>query len=120
MERDKFWFYRKWMNKVRGLPDDVRLEFYESVIRYAFGDEIEGLKPMVGILFSFIKEDLDRDIASYKAIVERNRKNGHPERNRETDDLRLDKRTCPEESIIQIGNMDNQIPAELFFKIALE
>ena len=51
---------------------------------------------------------------------ERNRKNGHPERNRETDDLRLDKRTCPEESIIQIGNMDNQIPAELFFKIALE
>ncbi len=51
---------------------------------------------------------------------ERNHKNGHPERNRETDDLRLDKRTCPEESIIQIGNMDNQIPAELFFKIALE
>ena len=51
---------------------------------------------------------------------ERNHKNGHPERNRETDDLRLDKRTCPEESIIQIGNMDNQIPADLFFKIALE
>ena len=51
---------------------------------------------------------------------ERNHKNGHPERNREPDSLRLDKRTCPEESIIQIGNMDNQIPAELFFKIALE
>ena len=51
---------------------------------------------------------------------ERNRRNGHPERNRETDDLRLDKRTCPEESIIQIGNMDNQIPADLFFKISLE
>ena len=51
---------------------------------------------------------------------ERNRRNGHPERNRETDDIRLDKRTCPEESIIQIGNMDNQIPADLFFKIALE
>ena len=51
---------------------------------------------------------------------ERNRRNGHPERNRETDDLRLDKRTCPEESIIQIGNMDNQIPADLFFRIALE
>ena len=51
---------------------------------------------------------------------ERNRKNGHSERNRETDDLRLDKRTCPEESIIQIGNMDNQISAELFLKIALK
>ena len=48
---------------------------------------------------------------------ERNHKNGHPERNREPDSLRLDKRTCPEESIIQIGNMDNQIPADLFFKI---
>ncbi|MBR4766066.1 MAG: serine/arginine repetitive matrix protein 2 [Clostridia bacterium] len=51
---------------------------------------------------------------------ERNKKNGHSERDREPDDLRLDKRTCPEESIIQIGNMDNQIPPEVFFDIAVE
>ena len=51
---------------------------------------------------------------------ERNRKNGHPERNRDTEDLRMDKRTCPEESIIQIGNMDNQISPDVFLEIAVE
>ena len=51
---------------------------------------------------------------------ERNRKTGHPERDRSTEDLRLNKKTCPEESIIQIGNMDDQIPADTFFKIAVE
>ena len=51
---------------------------------------------------------------------ERNRKTGHPERDRSTEDLRLNKKTCPEESIIQIGNMENQIDADVFFKIAVD
>ncbi|MBQ6267071.1 MAG: serine/arginine repetitive matrix protein 2 [Clostridia bacterium] len=51
---------------------------------------------------------------------ERNRKTGHPERDRSTEDLRLNKKTCPEESIIQIGNMEDQIPDDAFFKIAVE
>ena len=51
---------------------------------------------------------------------ERNRRTGHPERDRSTEDLRLNKKTCPEESIIQIGNMENQIDADVFFKIAVD
>ena len=51
---------------------------------------------------------------------ERNRKTGHPERDRSTEDLRLNKKTCPEESIIQIGNMEDQIDADVFFKIAVD
>ena len=51
---------------------------------------------------------------------ERNRKAGHEKRNRTTDDLLKDKRTCPEESIMQIGNMDEHSEADVFLKIAEE
>lgn len=39
----------------------------------------------------------------------RNIKNRHPERNRTIKDLLNDKRTCPEETIYQIGNIDSSI-----------
>lgn len=39
----------------------------------------------------------------------RNIKNRHPERNRTAKDLLNDKRTCPEETIYQIGNIDSSI-----------
>ncbi len=39
----------------------------------------------------------------------RNIKNRHPERNRTAKDLPNDKRTCPEETVYQIGNIDTSI-----------
>lgn len=39
----------------------------------------------------------------------RNIKNRHPERNRTAKDLLNDQRTCPEETIYQIGNIDSSI-----------
>ena len=63
---------------------------------------------------------LERYDAYCNAQHERNRKNGHSERDRDTDDLRLDKRTCPEETIIQIGNIEDQIPADVFLNIAID
>lgn len=39
----------------------------------------------------------------------RNIKNRHPERNRTAKDLLNDKRTCPKETIYQIGNIDSSI-----------
>lgn len=39
----------------------------------------------------------------------RNVKNRHPERNRTAKDLLNDKRTCPEETIYQIGNIDSSV-----------
>ena len=44
---------------------------------------------------------------SVEAQNERNIRNRHPERNRTTEDLLKDRRTCPEETILQIGNMMN-------------
>ncbi|MBO5564528.1 MAG: serine/arginine repetitive matrix protein 2 [Lachnospiraceae bacterium] len=50
----------------------------------------------------------------------RNERTRHQERNRSPDDLLKDKRTCPEESIMQIGNMDMSIPPQVFRDIAEE
>ena len=40
---------------------------------------------------------------------ERNVKNRHPERNKETGDLLKSKKTCPEETVYQIGTLDNAV-----------
>ncbi|MCL1936843.1 MAG: DUF6291 domain-containing protein [Candidatus Azobacteroides sp.] len=77
MERSSFVFYKDWMEAVRGLPDDVRLDIYESVIEYATTGNVKGLKPMASIAFNFIKTTIDRDIEKYVSIVERNRNNGN-------------------------------------------
>ena len=50
----------------------------------------------------------------------RNEKTRHTERNRSPDDLLKDKRTCPEESIMQIGNMDEHTSPDVFYQIASE
>lgn len=50
----------------------------------------------------------------------RNEKTGHSERDRWPEDLRLNKKTCPEETILQIGNIDDKIPADVLADIAME
>ena len=49
---------------------------------------------------------------------ERNFKRGHTERDRTTEDLRLSKKTCPEESIIQIGTKEEHADPVVLLKIA--
>lgn len=44
---------------------------------------------------------------------ERNQKTGHTERNRSPDDLRLEKKTCPEETVFQIGTREEHISGEM-------
>ncbi len=51
---------------------------------------------------------------------ERNRKTGHSNRDRTSEDLRLDKKTCPEESLIQIGTMEKSVSPAVLAKIAAE
>lgn len=51
---------------------------------------------------------------------ERNRKTGHSNRDRTTEDLRLDKKTCPEESLIQIGTMEQSVQPDVLAEIAAE
>lgn len=51
---------------------------------------------------------------------ERNRKSGHSKRDRTPEDLRLDKRTCPEETVYQIGTIEESVPAEMLVQVAAE
>jgi hypothetical protein len=51
---------------------------------------------------------------------ERNRKTGHTERDRTPMDLWQNKKTCPEESLIQIGTMEQSVPPAVLGQIAAE
>lgn len=55
-----------------------------------------------------------------EAQHERNRQTGHSNRDRTPEDLRLDKKTCPEESLIQIGTMEQSVPPAVLAEIAVE
>lgn len=51
---------------------------------------------------------------------ERNEAARHPERNRSAEDVLKNTRTCPEETILQLGNIDGTIPASTFAQISAE
>ena len=50
----------------------------------------------------------------------RNLKNRHPEINRTADEIRTDKKTCPEETVYQIGMMEDHIDADVLLDIVTE
>ena len=50
----------------------------------------------------------------------RNEKTRHTERNRTVEDLLKNNKTCPEESIYQIGTLEESIPPETLFRIVNE
>lgn len=60
----------------------------------------------------------------YRSYVEaqnqRNEKNRHPERNRTTSDLLKNKKTAPEETIFQIGTIDNHAPPEVLLLVVTD
>lgn len=51
---------------------------------------------------------------------ERNEKVGHAERNRTTDDVLKNNKTCPEESILQLGNIDCSVTPDVLAKVVAE
>ena len=71
-------------------------------------------------------ENVEKQFYNYQyddfceAQHERNRKAGHSKRNRSPDDLRLSKKNCPEESLIQIGSMEYHVEPEILLRIAQE
>lgn len=60
----------------------------------------------------------------YKDYVEgqnaRNTAARHKERNRTTDDLRESTKTCPEETIYQIGNIDKHVDYDVLAKVTFD
>ena len=76
------------------------------------------------IIFSFEQIEqayYEEHYAAYcESQHERNRQSGHSARDRTPEDLLKDKKTCPEESLIQIGTMENSVPPDVLAKIAAE
>ena len=72
--------------------------------------------------FSFEKVEQMYYTAQYGDFIffqnERNIKNRHPERNRTVEDLLKNKKTCPEETIYQIGTIEESAPPEILLQIA--
>lgn len=56
---DKFSFKRSWYDAVKDLPEGVRKDIYDCVVRYAFGEDVPELKSIARIAFQFIKGELD-------------------------------------------------------------
>lgn len=55
-----------------------------------------------------------------EAQNERNIASRHKDRNRTIDDVLINKKTCPEETILQLGNIDSTVEPELLAVIAAE
>lgn len=76
------------------------------------------------IVYSFEQVEQTFYRERYEAFCEgqheRNRKTGHTERDRTTEDLRKDRKTCPEESLIQIGTVEKSVAPEILVKVASE
>lgn len=66
MQRDSFVFRKEWREAISNLPEDVRLEFYESVIEYGLTGEIPPMGQMTTLAFNFVKYTLDRDAERYE------------------------------------------------------
>lgn len=50
----------------------------------------------------------------------RNEKTRHTERNRSVEDLQKSKKTCPEETVFQIGTLDNSVPPEVLLQVVTD
>lgn len=51
---------------------------------------------------------------------ERNEMARHPERNRTIDDVLKNNKTCPEETVLQLGNIDETVSADVLAKVVAE
>ena len=81
---------------------------YQRGYRYPTQNNKDGI--------SFEKIELDYYREAYGGYIENQNAryvmNRHPERQRSIEDLYKNDKTCPEESIYQIGNIDESISAE--------
>lgn len=97
-ERNIYWdCYNGYRNLIHDSKTDQLASSFEEVEQYFYASQYQ----------NFVNNQNAR-----------NEKNRHPERNRTTNDLLKSKKTCPEESIFQIGTLDNHVPPELLFDVA--
>ena len=75
---DSFVWHKEWSDTVKGFPDEVRLMFYEAVMKYAFKGEIVDINKIVAPIFGVAKVVLERDIDIRRKRSEAGRMGGAP------------------------------------------
>lgn len=89
MERDSFVFHREWIEGVKKLPKDVRVDIYEAIIEYALSGRLPtGLKPVAELGFTLVKNRIDFDREKHERIAtiraEAGRRSGEARRTNRT------------------------------------
>lgn len=87
---------------------------YQNGLRYHEEQEHGDYPSFADVEKQFYTERYSAYIAGQH---ERNRKNGQSKRNRTVEDLLKDKRTCPEETIYQIGKQGSETPPSVLLEV---
>lgn len=67
IERESFIFYKSFYEAVSGLPADIRLEVFTSIIEYGlYGRQPENLKPFARGIFTLVKPVIDVNTARWQ------------------------------------------------------
>ncbi|OPB98953.1 hypothetical protein BAS10_04610 [Elizabethkingia meningoseptica] len=76
MKRESFVFYASWVEAIKDLPNDIRLEIYDGIMEYAITGNLPDFKPMAKVAFNFIKNDLDRNSDKYSETLKSRSESG--------------------------------------------
>lgn len=88
MERDSFVFYKSFADTIKEIPEEYRLEAYETIINYALtGTPPETDRWIIKAIFQSAKVTIDRAQAAYEA----GKRGGRPRKNPETEEKNLEK-----------------------------
>jgi hypothetical protein len=93
MKSESFVFRGEWMNIISDLPDDIRLEVYDAVIRYGISGETIELKPMAKIAFGFMRMAIDKDKEAYSRRSEAGSRGGRPRKDETNENQTKPKKT---------------------------
>ena len=61
-KRKSFVFYIEWQEVLMEYPEEVRLEVYDAIIKYAASETLSEQKPLAKMAFSFIKKQIDENL----------------------------------------------------------
>ena len=68
-EKKSFVFYNSYEKPLAMLSDEERGKLLMALIRYSQGEEVPSISPAADMAFEFIRQNMDRDAASYEDTV---------------------------------------------------
>ena len=89
-EKKSFVFYNSYEKPLSMLSDEERGKLLMALIRYSQGEEAPSISPAADMAFEFIRQNMDRDSASYEDTVRKRsaagKQGGRPTKSQETGD----------------------------------